>query len=432
MTATSETATEAGEVARTSGPPPIEAPPGLRRMKAIATSMLVIAAIVFVIAKRAEADGGTWVGYVRATAEAAMVGALADWFAVTALFRRPLGLPIPHTAIIQQRKDEIGESLGSFVRDNFLTRDIVSGRLADAGLARKVGEWAAEPEHARQVGDQLGASIRGVTEVLSDEELSTELSDQLASRARAVPLAPMLGRVVDEATTGDYHHQLLESTLTGLAAFMDENRTSFRKRLYDESPWWVPEQVDDRVFDKIYDVVSRFLADVGSDRNHELRRSLDERAAHLAVQLKEDPALAARAERYREEILGHPEVRAWSESLWLRLKDGLVTASTDPSSDLRQRIDGVVVDAGGRVATDPELQAKLDQWLIAAVGHVADQFRDEVADLIATTVQRWDAEETADRLEAQVGKDLQFIRINGTVVGGLAGFAIHAIGTFLT
>ncbi len=413
-------------------PPAIEQPPGLRRMKAIATSMLVIAAIVFVIAKRAEADGGTWVGYVRATAEAAMVGALADWFAVTALFRHPLGIPIPHTAIIQKRKDEIGESLGSFVRDNFLTREIVSGRLADAALARKVGEWAAEPTHARQVGDQLGASIRGVTEILSDEELSTELSDQLASRARAVPVAPLLGRVVDEATSGEYHQQLLESTLTGLSTFMDENRVTFRKRLYNESPWWVPEQVDDVVFDKIYDVVSRFLADVGRDRDHELRRSLDERAAGLAVKLKEDPALAARAEQYREELLAHPEVRAWSESLWLRLKDGLVTASTDPDSDLRQRIDGVIADGGARVAADPELQAKLDQWIIAAVGHVADQFRDEVADLIASTVQRWDAAETADRLEAQVGKDLQFIRINGTVVGGLAGFVIHAVGELLT
>jgi uncharacterized membrane-anchored protein YjiN (DUF445 family) len=237
----------------------------------------------------------------------------------------------------------------------------------------------------------------------------------------------LAGRAIDIAVHGGHHQALVDSTLAGLAKFLDDNQAEFRLRMAEESPWWVPEPVDDRIFDKIYDAVSRFIADVGVDRSHPLRTQLDSRTRELAERLKSSDELRLRGESIKEEILAHPEVRAWSESLWTRIKTGLIEATEDPQSDLRIRLEAAVADAGAQLVADPVLAAKLDQWLVEAVGYVAEQFKDEVSGLIATTVQRWDSAETADRLELQVGKDLQFIRINGTIVGGLAGLIIYTL-----
>ncbi len=401
-------------------------------MKTVATGLLVVAAVVFVVARLAENQQPAW-GYVRATAEAAMVGALADWFAVTALFRHPLGLPIPHTAIIKQRKDQIGESLGAFVRDNFLSREVVAERLDSAHLGQRVGAWLADPDHARTVGDQSAAVVRGVTGVMSDESVQAGLEDLVQTRIRSIPVAPLAGRAIDVAVAGEHHQALLDSTLAGLANFLDDNQETLRSRMYNESPWWVPEQVDDVVFDKIYDVLSRFIRDLGADPNHPMRAELDERARRLSADLRENPDLTRRGEELKEELLAHPEFRAWSASLWSRIKAGLIEATENPDSELRQRLDEAVVDAGRTLEQDPALQARVDGWIVDGVGYISDQFRGEVADLIAGTVANWDADETADRIELQVGRDLQFIRINGTIVGGLCGLVIYTISElFLT
>ncbi len=398
----------------------------LRRMKRFATGLLVLAAVVFVFA-RWQQDDHHWVGYVRATAEAAMVGALADWFAVTALFRHPLGLPIPHTAIIEKRKDEIGESLGAFVRDNFLTREIVTERLRSAHLGSRVGEWLARPDNAHAVGTQSAVVVKGITEVLRDDMVQEGLDHLINERVRAIPVSPLLGKAIDVAVEGEHHQMVLESTLSGLGSFMQENQRTFRDRLGDESPWWVPDTIDDRVFQKIYDAVGRFLEEIGANRHHPFRQQLDERTAVLADRLRSDPALLQRGEELKEELLSHPEVRVWTASLWGRIKSGMIDATEDPDSALRQQLDEVLVEAGRSIQSDPVLQAKIDDWIVGATGYVAEQFRDEVSDLISTTVRRWDTTETSERMELQVGRDLQFIRINGTIVGGLAGLLIHTL-----
>jgi uncharacterized membrane-anchored protein YjiN (DUF445 family) len=402
----------------------------LRRMKLVATGLFVLAAIVFIVAKILEQDQQNW-GYVRATAEAAMVGALADWFAVTALFKHPLGIPIPHTAIIKKRKDQIGSSLGGFVEENFLTRQVVSERLADAGIAARLGTWLSEPANARTVGDQSAMVVRGVTEVLQDDVVQSGLDAVITERAKQVKVAPLVGRVIDVAIEGEHHQTLLDAVLSALDGFMDDNIDSFRNRLTQESPWWVPETVDDVVFDKIYSAVRRFLTEVDQDSHHEIRRELDQRSLKLAQDLRTSPALIERGEEMKAEFLAHPEVRAWSNNLWLKMKAGLIEATEDPQSQLRLSLEDALVDAGVKLSADPELQRKVDEWITGAVGYVAEQFRGEVAELIATTVQRWDTEETAERIELQVGRDLQFIRINGTLVGGLAGFLIYTISEVL-
>ena len=397
-------------------------------MKVFATGMLVAAAIVYLIARANEDGAAAWVGYVRAGAEAAMVGALADWFAVTALFRHPLGIPIPHTAIIPNRKDQIGRSLGEFVQGNFLTHEVLSQRLAAVHVGERLGRWLAEPVHAERAAGAIADAMRGTIEVLDDRTVQEGIGGLVERRMRATEVAPLLGKAIDATVEGGHHQRLLDAVLTGLSGFLDDNRGTMRLRLDKESPWWVPEPIDDRVFNKIFGGVQRLLADVRADPAHEVRDSIETRVLLLAERLRSDPVMIAKAEEVKQELLSHPEVQAWMQSLWGELKRGMLSAADDPRSELRRRLTDGLTNVGKRLATDPELQAKVDDWVERAVEYIVDNYKGEVADLIATTVQRWDGADTARRIELQVGRDLQFIRINGTVVGGLAGLAIHAVG----
>ena len=395
----------------------------LRQMKLVALALLLAAAAIYVITTAAEPDG--WVGYVQAFAEAAMVGALADWFAVTALFRHPVGIPIPHTAIIPKRKDQIGRSLGEFVEGNFLTHEVLSERLAHAGIGRRLGQWLSQPNNAARASEGLGDALKGTLEVLDDKEVQDGLERIVRTRIDAQPAAPLVGKAIDLSVEGGHHQRLLDAVLIGLRGFLDDNRHTFRQRLDHESPWWVPEPIDDRIFDKIYSAVARFLTEVGGDPDHEVRHSIDTRVQAFAERLKADPELLAKGEDLKRELLEHPEMRRWLESLWLGMKQGITDAATDEASELRVRMTTSLQRIGQRLATEPELQRKVDTWVERSVGYVVEHYRSEVSDLIAGTVERWDGASTARKMELQVGRDLQFIRINGTLVGGLAGVVIH-------
>jgi uncharacterized membrane-anchored protein YjiN (DUF445 family) len=380
----------------------------------------------------ARSFGGTGWGYVSAFAEAAMVGALADWFAVTALFRHPLRLPIPHTAIIPNRKDEIGRSLGEFVENEFMSREVLDERLAGIGVGRRLGEWLSEPANAERAGVGVADVFRGAIEVIDDREVQEGIERIIESRIRGTQVAPLLGKTIDLAIEGGHHQRLLDAIFTGLEGFLEDNRVTFRERLEQESPWWVPDAIDDRIFAKIYDGVTRFLLDVGGDPSHEVRASIEKRVEAFAGRLRADPEMIAKGEQLKEELLAHPDVRAWMESLWRDAKRGLIEATSQPKSELNRRIASSLAKLGARLRDEPELQAKIDHWVTAAVGYVIDNYRSEVSKLIESTVARWDGESTSRKLELQVGRDLQFIRINGTIVGGLAGLIIHAVAQLLT
>jgi uncharacterized membrane-anchored protein YjiN (DUF445 family) len=398
---------------------------GTVRMKRIALALLLLVTALYVLTRWQEPHH-SWIGYMRAFAEAAMVGALADWFAVTALFRHPLHLPIPHTAIIPNRKDQIGASLGEFVQQNFLTHDVVHERLAQAQIGKRLGTWLSDPDNAARAGEAVSDALRGSLEVIDDRDVGSVLESMIEQKIRTTPVSPLIGRAIDVAMDGGHHQRLLEAVLTGLGGFLDDNRAAFRARLAQESPWWIPEPIDDRIFDKIYTAVDSFLADISRDPTHEVRQSIDRRVEAFAERLRDDPALAAKAE-----LLAHRDVRAWLQSLWGEVKRSALAATGDPRSELRRRIDDSLARLGARLRDEPELQAKVDDWVRRAAGYLLDHYRGEVSELIASTVARWDGKATAERLELQVGRDLQFIRINGTLVGGLAGLVIFSVGRLL-
>ena len=277
-------------------------------MKGFATLLLVVAAVIFLIA-RANQDSATWIGYVRATAEAAMVGALADWFAVTALFKHPLGLPIPHTAIIPKRKDEIGEGLGDFVQSNFLTGEVVSEKLQGVEMSKRLGMWLREPSNAESTVSEVAVVVSAVSDVLSDDDDVRLMVDSLVrDRLGRVPVAPIFGRVIDAGMDGEHHHELYNTVLKASANFLEDNRTTFRRRLTNESPWWVPEPIDDRIFDKIYGAVMTFLREVDANPEHHIKRDIDVRSRDFAERLRSDERLIEQGEKLKQELLDHPEV----------------------------------------------------------------------------------------------------------------------------
>ncbi len=403
----------------------------LRRMKRRATGLLVVAAGVFVVTRALEEGRAGWIGYVRAMAEAAMVGGLADWFAVTALFRHPLGIPVPHTAIIPTRKEQLGRTLGEFVEQNFLTPEVISDKLRSVQPAQRAAAWVGQPGNAAAVARHVSVALAGTAEVLRDEEVQVALEGALLSRVRTIAVSPAAGRALAMATTEGRHQELVDSSIKGALRFLDANRYTLRSRFGRESPWWVPETIDDRIFDKLYVALQGFLTEVSGAPNHEFRRYLDERVGDLIVRLQEDPDLIARGEKLKEELLDHPAVRRWSASLWVDLKRTLQEQAADPDSELRQRIETAVTSVGASLRSDAELQAKMDGWLESVVLYVVRQERHQATELIASTVARWDPDDASRRIEVAVGRDLQFIRINGTLVGGLAGLVIHAFGQMI-
>jgi uncharacterized membrane-anchored protein YjiN (DUF445 family) len=403
---------------------------GLRRMKSVAGGLLVLAAIVYVVARRAEEAGApAWVGFVRAAAEAGMIGGLADWFAVTALFRRPLGLPIPHTALIPSRKDALGESLGDFVGGNFLAEEVVRSRVRQAGVSGRVGAWISQEPNAERVAAEVAVAIGGALEVLRDDDVQDLLERTvlrpLAEAPVGPPLGQLLGRVVDDGS----HHGLVDLAVDETRRWLAANRRTVVAVVTAQAPSWSPRLLDDVVAGRVHTELLRFVEEVARDPDHSFRRAVDRFLAQVALDLQHDRGTMRRADELKEQLLERDDVRAATGRVWASARRVLLEAMSDPTSDLRRRAVRGLQSLGERLVEDDELRRKVDGWLEEAVVHLATNYRDELTAVISDTVRRWDVDETTRKIELQVGRDLQFIRVNGTLVGALVGLVIHGVST---
>ncbi|WP_038469917.1 DUF445 domain-containing protein [Arthrobacter sp. PAMC 25486] len=402
----------------------------LRRMKNIALGLLVFMAVVFCFAFALE-HKYPWLAYVRAAAEGGMVGALADWFAVTALFRYPMGIKIPHTAIIPNRKDEIGESLAEFVETNFLSEEVVAQKLASTQIAQKAGAWLAKPESAQRVATEGAAAIRGAMAVLKDDDVKDIIESMVRKHVLEPPWGPPIGKLAERIFAEGHHHSLVDLLVDRSTTWIRANHTTISGLVANRSPSWVPGFVDGLVGDKIYTEFYKFARAVQDDPQHEVRLQLDNYLQELAQELQHDPAMIAKAEGMKAQVLGDPEVRELAGRTWETIKSALTDAVEDPNSELRLKFTSAVQEFGLRLTTDDELAAKANKWISDAAAYLVGTYKHEITSLITDTVERWDAAETSQKIELQVGKDLQFIRINGTVVGSLAGVAIFTIATLV-
>ena len=403
----------------------------LRGAKAGATGLLVVAAAVLVVARLADPAGsGVW-GYVQAGAEAALVGGLADWFAVTALFRHPLGLPIPHTALIPTRKDALGATLGEFVADNFLSEPVVRTRLAALGIADRLADLLANPRQAARLAAELAAAARGMLSVARDEDVHGLLDELVVQRLAAVNWGPPLGALLHQAVTDGAHTGVVDLVADRTVVWAEANRDRVVSVVAAQAPGWTPRFVDDAVAGRVHAELVRFAADVRDTPDHPLRATVDNALLKLAEDLRSDAATQDRLAAVVTRLAEHPGLREALARVWDSVRAQLLAAADDPDGPLRARLTGGIVATGERLQAEPELRAKVDVWVADAAVHLVTGYSAEIAGTISDTISRWDPEETTEKVELAVGRDLQFIRVNGTVVGALAGLAIHAVTTLL-
>ncbi|MFI9806043.1 DUF445 domain-containing protein [Streptomyces sp. NPDC052301] len=405
---------------------------GVRRMKLTATAMLLFVAVVYVVAKVAGHEGaGEWTQYVAAAAEAGMVGALADWFAVTALFRHPLGLPIPHTAIIPTKKDQLGVSLGEFVGENFLSQDVVRQRLRAVGIGSRLGVWLAEPEHADRVTAELATALRGALTVLRDSDVQAVVGEAITRRANTQEIAPGIGKMLEKIVADGGHRRAVDLVVARAHDWLVLHRDDVMVAVEGGAPGWTPRFVDRKVGERVYRELLRFATEMRDMPSHPARGALDRFLTDFASDLQSDTDTRARVERLKGEVLGRGEVQDLIASAWTAVRSMMVAAAEDERSELRLRVRGALLSLGRRMATEPKVQGKVDSWVEGAAVHVVTTYRKEITSLITDTVAGWDAEHTTRKIEAHIGRDLQFIRINGTVVGSLAGLLIYVVSRAL-
>ncbi|NML07789.1 DUF445 domain-containing protein [Sphingomonas sp. G-3-2-10] len=401
-------------------------------MRMVATGMLVAMAAVF-IAARAIGPVHPVIGFIRAFAEAAMVGGLADWFAVTALFRHPLGLPIPHTAIIPRNKDRIASTLAAFLRDNFLTPGVVARRMRRVDVAGAAGRWLASPPQGRgRIGTGASRLAADLLESLDQERLGGMVKGAVASRLRAIEIAPLAGQALTAAIASDRHIPLLDGMIRWAAKILDSNEHLIREMVHARAGGimrWTG--LDETLANKIISGLDKLINDMAEDANHPLRAKAEEGLVTLARDLQHKPELRAKVEAFKNEMLENVAFQRWTEGLWESSRAALLRAARDPERVMAGRLGDALKQFGETIQHDRRLADTINRFARrTAVGAAAD-YGDGIVKLVSETIKGWDAETVTGRLENAVGKDLQYIRINGTLVGGLVGVTIHAVDTLL-
>ena len=391
-----------------------------------ATALLAAVTALFVAVTAAGAHG-TFLGYVQAGAEAAMVGGVADWFAVTALFRHPLGVPIPHTALIVERKDQFAATLGQFVVENFLNGDVLAERIRSARLVSRLAAWLADQANAARFAGQAAGLVVRVAEALRDEDVQQVLTAELTRAAGSVEVAPLAGRALRVLIAGGHHADLFNTIVSAADGYLGDHYDELRQLFAGEAPRWVPDTLYRRVFDRMYNRLRQRLVAMAADPGDETRHQFDAWITGLPDRLETSPELRERGERLKQDVLGSPLLRDWSSSIWQKVKEALRTQAADPRSELRRRLAEVLVATGRRLESDDRLHEGMERMVESGARAVADHFHDDLAGLVTGTIERWDAAETSSQLELLLGRDLQFIRINGTVVGASVGLVLHAI-----
>lgn len=408
-------------------------PDRARRMRRVATGLLVAMAALFLAAHRLQDFHPAW-GWVLAFAEAAMVGALADWFAVTALFRHPLGLPIPHTAIIPENKDRIADTMAGFLRDNFLTPQVVARRLRGMNLAGAAGEWLADPRGDTSLRVRAGAAelAAQVLETLDPDRLGNQVRAGLVRQVGRLDLAPLLGQLLGTAIADRRHLPVIDSLVRWAGLTLEDNEPLIRDLIHARANAilrWTG--LDERLANSVIDGLYKLLAEVMVDPDHPLRGKIEEGLATLAHDLRHDPAMQARVERLKHEVLANPALGAWWQGVWERLRTGLIARLRSGDGPGFGQIAEALGDLGTHLRDDRALQVQINRLARRTLVGVASRYGDQIVRLVSETVRRWDAKTVTDRIEGAVGRDLQFIRINGTLVGGLVGLIIHAVERLL-
>jgi uncharacterized membrane-anchored protein YjiN (DUF445 family) len=406
------------------------AQPGARGMKLLATGLLVLMAAVFAGARAFESAYPA-LSYVKAFAEAAMVGGLADWFAVTALFRHPLGLPIPHTAIIPKNKDRIGEALASFIKENFLVPAVVARRMRNIDLAGAAGRFLRTPA-GEGTRIRAGASrlIADIFEGLDDERLGGIVKSAISTRLRKMEVSPLLGHALASAINEDRHVPMLEAAIRWTARALDANEPLIREMVQKKANWVLKlAGLDAKLADAIITGLRKLTVEMSTDPAHPVRQKVEEALAQLANDLQTKADTRARVEAMKDQLLDNQSVSLWLDTLWQKGREAIIKAARNPDAVMAGKLGEVLNAMGTTLESDTRIRAAINQFARRATVGMAASYGGSIVKLVSETIRGWDAQTVTNRLESAVGRDLQYIRINGTLVGGLVGLILHALDT---
>ena len=403
-------------------------------MRRTASGLIVLMAALFLWSGRYLDVHPAW-GYLHAFAEAAMVGGLADWFAVTALFRRPLGLPIPHTAIIPENKDRIADTMAGFLRDNFLTPAVVGRRMGSMNLAQAVGGYLADPRATQDSRIRAGAGELAVEvlESLDPERLGTQVRTGLKTQLAKLEVAPLLGGMLEAMIADGRHRPLIDKIIRWAGLVLEDNETLVRDMVHKRANAVLRfTGLDERLANSVLDGLYKLLAEVLVDPDHPLRSKIEEGLQDLAHGLREDPEMRERIERMKQELLENPAIGDWWQGVWERVRANLIESiRSSNGSTGHDYIGETLGELGAALRDDERLQRQVNRFARRTAVGVATRYGDQIVRLVSETVKRWDAQTITDRVESAVGRDLQFIRINGTLVGGLVGMTIHTLDIYV-
>jgi uncharacterized membrane-anchored protein YjiN (DUF445 family) len=397
----------------------------LRRWKRRANGFLLGALVVFLVSHVLGDESGVN-GWIRAASEAALIGGIADWFAVTALFRHPLGIPIPHTALIPRSKDEIGRGLAEFVHQNFLDPANLRQWITNSNISLRAAQWLDSPDHSALAARRIIVTSATIAESLDDERVASVVTQNSLDWIRQTSVTPLISIAFDAWLQGRTRESI-EATLRGIEIVLVDNMPDFKESFVRSGPWWVPSWAGERLFERIIASFRILVDDVVSDPEHPVRSDIERMLARLADDLRTSADLAERIEESKLRILDSPELAAAIRSQWQLLHESLDRAAGQPGSELELRLAELIEWWARRVRDDAPLRMRIDGWIAESAERLAEKWDNEVIGLIESTVAGWDPTEISHRLELQLGRDLQFVRINGTVVGGLVGIAIHAL-----
>ena len=402
--------------------------PGAVGMKVAATGLLVAMAAVFAISRALE-PRYPWLSFVKAFAEAAMVGGLADWFAVTALFRHPLGLPIPHTAIIPRNKDRIGEALATFIRDNFLVPSVVARRMRNIDVAGAVGRFLQTPaSEGTRIRSGASRLIADIFESLDDERLGGIVKGAVSMRIRKMEVSPLLGHALASAINEDRHVPMLEAAIRWTARALDANEPLIREMVHKKANWVLKlAGLDSKLADAIIDGLRKLTVEMSTDPAHPVRMKIEEALAQLANDLQTRPETRERVEAIKDQLLDNKSVSLWIDAIWQKGREAIIKAARNPDAVLAGKLGEVLKSMGTTLESDARIHAAINQFARRAVVGLSASYGSSMVRLVSDTVRTWDARTVTARLEAAVGRDLQYIRINGTLVGGLVGLILHVL-----
>ncbi len=400
----------------------------LRRMKRIPLLLLLLMVVLFAVTLHHPAP---WAAWLHAFAEAGMVGALADWFAVVALFRHPLGIPIPHTAIIPNRKNEIGDSMSRFVADHFLESEVVRKKLQETNLAAFLVSWLKSKKGRNSVEELSVSVLRWALGALNEKRVRRFLSRLSRKQLANISLAPLLGTTLEWLVKGQRHQQILTQVLRYTIVLIDENRETIRAKVQRESPWWVPGFVDDRILKKMLERIEHQLFEMTLNPEHPMRGQFNQWIQKLAHDLQHSPTHLRKGEEIKDQLLANDELQDYLFGLWREFSRGIEADIGKPDSVIRQQVGQWLQDVAEELDGDPDMQAWVNDWLVNTITMVVSRNSEQIASLISDTVKSWDGTDTSRRVELAIGRDLQFIRINGTLVGGLVGLVIYAVKLYV-